>query len=207
MFAASTGGALLHQLELHPELSLKLLAEQPAGGGTAILTRTLHLPPHSNTARGFEAATGQRGYLACAELAGVTRGRTIRGRAELGHVASVPASQRVGYLKIQILTVYLDFQIHLGYRYIQIREVEMARHTAKLRAPADFGLAIQQARLGRGATQAEVASETDLRQSLVSEIESGKSTIYLRQLIELAHANGVELTASWDGEEPDAPRG
>ena len=83
----------------------------------------------------------------------------------------------------------------------------MARHTAKLRAPADFGLAIQQARLGRGATQAEVASETDLRQSLVSASESGKSTIYLRQLIELAHANGVELTASWDGEEPDAPRG
>ncbi len=82
----------------------------------------------------------------------------------------------------------------------------MAKHTARLRAPADFGLAIQQARLSRGLSQNELAVQTSLRQSTISEIESGKATIYLRQLLELARATGVEISASWGEDEAGATR-
>jgi HTH-type transcriptional regulator/antitoxin HipB len=68
----------------------------------------------------------------------------------------------------------------------------MARYTTRLHAPADFGLAIQQARLG-------------IPQSTVSEIESGKSTIYLRRLLSIARATGIDFTATWGAD--DAPRG
>ncbi|QIM17549.1 helix-turn-helix transcriptional regulator [Leucobacter coleopterorum] len=80
------------------------------------------------------------------------------------------------------------------------------KYTARLRAPADFGLAIQQARLDRGLSQTELAEEASLRQSTVSEIESGKATIYLRQMLELARASGCEIFASWGEEDADAPR-
>ena len=64
----------------------------------------------------------------------------------------------------------------------------MTRRTARLRAPADFGLALQQARLDRGLTQEQIAALLDLPQSTVSAMENGKSTIYLRRLLELADA-------------------
>ena len=81
----------------------------------------------------------------------------------------------------------------------------MARHTARLRTPADVGLAVQQARLARGLTQAELAAELDVTQSAISAIESGKATIYLRRLLEIGRATGPEFAASWESD--DAPRG
>lgn len=81
----------------------------------------------------------------------------------------------------------------------------MARHTARLRTPADVGLAVQQARLARGLTQAELAAELDVTQSAISAIESGKATIYLRRLLEIGRATGLEFAASWEYD--DAPRG
>lgn len=78
--------------------------------------------------------------------------------------------------------------------------------STSLRAPADFGLALQQARLARGMTQADLAGEVDVPQSTISEIEAGKSTIFMRRLLELMQATGVELTATWE-DENDAPRG
>lgn len=80
----------------------------------------------------------------------------------------------------------------------------MTRRTARLRAPADFGLALQQARLAYGRTQSQVAAELDVPQSTISAIEGGQSTIFLRRLLEIARANGVEITATWDD---DASRG
>ncbi|MER7607120.1 helix-turn-helix domain-containing protein [Nocardioides sp. NPDC127503] len=74
-----------------------------------------------------------------------------------------------------------------------------------LRVPADFGLALQQARLARGMTQADLAGEVDVPQSTISEIEAGKSTIFMRRLLDLMQATGVELTATWE-DEADAPR-
>lgn len=80
----------------------------------------------------------------------------------------------------------------------------MTEHSARLRAPADFGLAVQQARLARGLSQTELAAELDVPQSTISEIENGKATIYLRRFLSIARATGLELTATWEG--ADAPR-
>ena len=80
----------------------------------------------------------------------------------------------------------------------------MTKRTARLRAPADFGLALQQARLARGVTQSQVAADLEVPQSTISAIESGQSTIFLRRLLEMARTNGVEFSASWSD---DAPRG
>lgn len=72
------------------------------------------------------------------------------------------------------------------------------RYSARLRTPSDIGLALQQARLARGLSQTELAAELDLPQSTISEMESGKSTIFLRRLLDMARATGVELAASWE---------
>lgn len=72
------------------------------------------------------------------------------------------------------------------------------KRTSRLRSPADFGLAVQQARLSRGLTQSELADELGITQSAVSEIEAGKSTIYLRRLLSLARATGLEFSATWE---------
>ena len=71
-------------------------------------------------------------------------------------------------------------------------------YTARLRTPADVGLALQQARLARGLSQTELAALLGLPQSTISEMESGKSTIFLRRLLSIAAQTGVELTASWE---------
>jgi ribosome-binding protein aMBF1 (putative translation factor) len=94
----------------------------------------------------------------------------------------------------------------LGYREITIpSEVIMTKYTARLRSPADFGLAVQQARLARRLSQSELAAELNVPQSTISEIENGKATIYLRRLLSIARATGLEFAASW--EDDDAPRG
>lgn len=77
----------------------------------------------------------------------------------------------------------------------------MTKHTAKLHAPADFGLAIQQARLDRGMSQEQLAELIAIPQSTISEIEGGMSTIYLRRLLSLARATGIEFTATWGGDD------
>lgn len=81
----------------------------------------------------------------------------------------------------------------------------MTKHTARLRSPGDFGLAVQQARLARGLSQKELAAELDVSQSTISEIEAGKATIYLRRLLSIARITGLEFSATW--EDDDAPRG
>ena len=81
----------------------------------------------------------------------------------------------------------------------------MVAYTARLRSPADVGLAVQQARLARGLSQTELAQELGVTQSAISEIETGSGTSSLRRLLGIARATGLELTATWEGE--DAPRG
>lgn len=81
----------------------------------------------------------------------------------------------------------------------------MTRYTSRIRTPADVGLAIQQARLSRGLSQADLAEELEVSQSAISEIESGKATIYLRRILEIARLIDLDISASW--EQDDAPRG
>lgn len=107
------------------------------------------------------------------------------------------------HLNIRMDQRHRVFPIVVQYPEIQIG-VEMTC-TARLRSPGDVGLAIQQARLARGMSQSELAAELGITQSAVSEIEGGKSTIYLRRVLALARATGLELSASWESD--DAPRG
>lgn len=81
----------------------------------------------------------------------------------------------------------------------------MTTRTAHLRAPADFGLAIQQARIARGMTQTALAEEIGVSQSTISTIEAGQTTILLTRILELAHSTGLTLSATW--QDDDAPRG
>lgn len=77
----------------------------------------------------------------------------------------------------------------------------MTDNSARIWAPADFGLAIQQARMEQGITQTDLAERADIAQSAVSAIENGKNTILLRTLIELMNELGIELTATWGSDD------
>jgi DNA-binding XRE family transcriptional regulator len=69
---------------------------------------------------------------------------------------------------------------------------------ARLNAPADFGMALQQARMSRAMTQQELADLVGVPQSTVSQMESGQTTLYLRRLLDLAQATGLHFQATWD---------
>ena len=69
----------------------------------------------------------------------------------------------------------------------------MGRQTARLRVPADFGLAIQQGRMVHGLSQTQLAEELDISQSAISEIENGKSTIHLKRILQLARLTGIDF--------------
>jgi len=94
---------------------------------------------------------------------------------------------------------HTDFVIDSAYPDFVVGTT-MASYEAKLRSPADIGLAIQQARLARGLTQVELADQLGISQRSVSELESGKPTIWARRMFDLMRATGVELSAIWDSE-------
>lgn len=77
----------------------------------------------------------------------------------------------------------------------------MKKYTSTLRAPADFGLAIRHARLERNLSQEELADILDLPQSTISEMENGKSTIFMRRLLDIARATGIQFSATWEGDD------
>ena len=74
----------------------------------------------------------------------------------------------------------------------------MGSRATGLRSPGDIGLVIQQARLAQGLSQTALADQLGISQRSVSEIESGKPTIYMRKVFDLLRATGVELTATWE---------
>lgn len=77
----------------------------------------------------------------------------------------------------------------------------MSEQKMQLRSPGDIGLIIQQARLASGLSQTALAESLGMSQRAVSEIESGKPTIYMRKVFDLLRATGVELSAHWqDGD-------
>lgn len=74
----------------------------------------------------------------------------------------------------------------------------MTAYRARLYSPADLGLAVQQARLAKGLTQTQLADRLSISQRSVSELESGRPTIWARRVFDLMRATGVELSATWD---------
>jgi ribosome-binding protein aMBF1 (putative translation factor) len=132
-----------------------------------------------------------------------TIGEALTGSGDRPFVSGLCPSLRDpedAYRVFPIPTEYRENAIRLRYRENTIEEGAMVTRTARLRVPADFGLAIQQSRLARGLSQAELAAELDIPQSTISEIESGKSTIYLRRLLNIARVTGLDFTASWEDE-------
>ncbi|GAB3614459.1 helix-turn-helix domain-containing protein [Humibacter ginsengisoli] len=77
----------------------------------------------------------------------------------------------------------------------------MAEYDARIRSPHDFGLVLQQARDGMGVSQRELARRIGLSQRAISEMESGRPTLWARRLFELLEATGVQLTAQWADDE------
>lgn len=74
----------------------------------------------------------------------------------------------------------------------------MAEQISRLRSPGDIGLTIQHARLAHGLSQTALADKLGISQRSVSEVESGKPTIYMRKVFDLLAEAGVELSAKWD---------
>lgn len=72
---------------------------------------------------------------------------------------------------------------------------------ARVRSASDFGLILQTARDGQGWSQRELAAQLGMSQRAISEMESGRPTLWARRLFELLRANGIELTATW--KDPD----
>ena len=52
----------------------------------------------------------------------------------------------------------------------------------------------------------ELAEILEVPQSTISEIENGKSTIFLRRLLEIARETGIQFSATWEGND-DETRG
>ena len=80
----------------------------------------------------------------------------------------------------------------------------MNKRTSYLYAPADFGLALRQARIDRGLRQIDLAKIADVPQSTISEMENGESTKFLQRLLQMYAETGITLTATWEG--PDETR-
>ncbi|MDO5499694.1 MAG: helix-turn-helix transcriptional regulator [Propionibacteriaceae bacterium] len=74
---------------------------------------------------------------------------------------------------------------------------------SRIFSPADLGLAIQAARTGKGWSQRDLAQRTGIAQSAISDLESGKHTLYAERLFTLLNACEIGLKAEW--KEDDEP--
>lgn len=75
---------------------------------------------------------------------------------------------------------------------------------SRIFSPADLGLAIQAARMGKGWSQRELSQRTGIAQSAISDLESGKHTLYAERLFTLLQACEIGLKAEWrNNDDPD----
>lgn len=74
---------------------------------------------------------------------------------------------------------------------------------SRIIAPEDLGEAIQAARMDRGWSQRDLARISGIAQSAISDMESGKHTLYAERLFALLEECGVTLRAEWTAD--DAP--
>ncbi|MHB1163903.1 MAG: helix-turn-helix domain-containing protein [Candidatus Nanopelagicales bacterium] len=67
--------------------------------------------------------------------------------------------------------------------------------TGTVTNPQALGRLLQQARLSRGLSQQQVASELGISQGYVSELESGKSSLALTRIFDIMRLTGMTLHA------------
>ena len=67
--------------------------------------------------------------------------------------------------------------------------------TGTVTNPQALGRLLQQARLSRGLSQQQVASELGISQGYVSELESGKSSLALTRIFDIMRMTGMTLHA------------
>jgi DNA-binding XRE family transcriptional regulator len=105
----------------------------------------------------------------------------------------------LGGTEYTVFDIYCKYAIWVYYCDIAIQsEVVVATARARIKTPADVGLALQQARLEKGLTQVQVAEMVGQPQSTISQLESGASTIYLRRLLALGKVLDLQWWASWE---------
>ncbi|MBD8020603.1 helix-turn-helix domain-containing protein [Brevibacterium gallinarum] len=68
---------------------------------------------------------------------------------------------------------------------------------SRIIAPEDLGETIQAARMDRGWSQRDLARISGIAQSAISDMESGKHTLYAERLFTLLEECGVTLRAEW----------
>ncbi|MCT1691412.1 helix-turn-helix domain-containing protein [Brevibacterium sp. p3-SID960] len=68
---------------------------------------------------------------------------------------------------------------------------------SRIIAPEDLGETIQAARMDRGWSQRDLARISGIAQSAISDMESGKHTLYAERLFALLEECGVTLRAEW----------
>lgn len=76
--------------------------------------------------------------------------------------------------------------------------------TGDVASPQALGRMLQQARLGCGLSQQQVAHELGISQAYVSELESGKSSLALTRIFEIMRLTGLTLSAELPEGRPDA---
>ncbi|WP_035744358.1 helix-turn-helix domain-containing protein [Haematomicrobium sanguinis] len=73
---------------------------------------------------------------------------------------------------------------------------------SNIRSPEDLGFTVQQARISAGLNQRQLAKATGIAQSAISDVESGKHTIYAERIFTLLDALNVTIKAEWSGDAP-----
>jgi HTH-type transcriptional regulator / antitoxin HipB len=71
----------------------------------------------------------------------------------------------------------------------------MAR-SGSVTSPQALGRLLQQARLARGLSQQQLATELGISQAYVSELESGKTSLALLRIFDIMRLTGMTLRAT-----------
>ena len=69
----------------------------------------------------------------------------------------------------------------------------MSTRRFAVRSAADVGRMIAEARVERGLTQAQLASEVHMDRTYLARLESGHSTLQIERVLNLLHALGVTI--------------
>lgn len=75
---------------------------------------------------------------------------------------------------------------------------------SRIIAPEDLGETIQAARMDHGWSQRDLAKRAGIAQSAISDVESGKHTLYAERVFSILEECGVTLRAYWQIDDTDA---